>query len=464
MARKCQVIFKVSFLALSMTFLFACGPQIQTTVDTGGPTVQEALTYEGPKARIGVARFDCKAEKCGGDIGYGLADMLSTSLFKSGRFIVLERGEGLTEVQRELELAESGYVDQSKAPKKGLMEGADVLLMGAITAFEPKASGTRAGGVIVPFNVPLLGGVAVKKDEAYLAADIRLVDVRTGRIINATTVEGLASRYKVGGIGGFVAGTVALGAGFSTYKNTPMEKAVRVMLDDAIGEISKLVPQDYYRYDKYGREISSYRPEPGPGPRRTEIRGGESSASPKIIGGSTFKPGSENVFSENFSSYNIGDVPSTITVKSGQIEVAEFSDSKWLRCLSDVQMVKTIDLTRDFAIEYTVYKPQGSPTMSFFIGSSQNAPETLSWSEVIAWKGKKITSYRVETGQTHAFAIASRNGNLKVFVDDNLLVNEPAPTSGLGPKNRDGFLLKTENVNVSRGDELLITDVKITYY
>lgn len=458
-----QILIAVS-LPLTIALLNGCGPQIQTTVDTGGPTVQEAITYEGPKARIGVARFDCKAEKCGGEIGYGLSDMLSTALFKSGRFVVLERGEGLSEVQRELQLSESGYVDKSKAPKMGLMEGADVLLMGAITAFEPKASGTRAGGVVVPFNVPLLGGVAVKKDEAYIAADIRLVDVRTGRIINATTVEGLASRYKVGGIGGFIAGTVALGAGFSTYKNTPMEKAVRVMLDDAINEISKLVPQDYYRYDNRGQEISSYQPAPAVMPRKQERSARATTPPAGIISGSRFSPGRETIFSENFSSYDIGDIPETVTVKSGQVEVAEFSNSKWLRCLSDVRMIKTADLSRDFSIEYTVYKPQGSPNMNFYVGSKTDSPDRLSWREEVTWKGKAITSYRVEPGQTHSFAIERRNGSLKVFVDDNLLVNEPDPVSAGGARGRDGFLLETENVNVSRGDELLITNVKIAYY
>ena len=158
MERQFHQFLKIASIGLTLALTYACGPQIQTTVDTGGPTVQETITYEGPKARIGVPRFDCKAEKCGGDIGFGLSDMLSTALFKSGRFVVLERGEGLSEGQRELDLSESGYVDKSKAPRKGLMEGADVLVMGAITAFEPKASGTRAGGVVVPFNVPLLGG------------------------------------------------------------------------------------------------------------------------------------------------------------------------------------------------------------------------------------------------------------------------------------------------------------------
>ena len=231
-----------------VAILAACGPEISTNVQTSGPTVQEVITYEGPKARIAVASFRCKAAKCSGEIGEGLADMLATSLFRTGRFIVLERGEGLRAIQEELNLAQSGYVQAQKAPQMGLLEGADILVLGAITAFEPEASGIGGGAVVVPFSVPMLGGAAVGKKDAYIAADIRLVDVRTGRVINATRVEGKATSWKVGGLGGAIAGTVAFGVALGAYKNTPMEKAVMVMLDNAIQAISKMVPESYYRY------------------------------------------------------------------------------------------------------------------------------------------------------------------------------------------------------------------------
>ena len=86
------------------------------------------------------------------------------------------------------------------------------------------------------------------KKDAYIAADIRLVDVRTGRVINATRVEGKATSWKVGGLGGAIAGTVAFGGALGAYKNTPMEKAIMVMLDNAIQAISQMVPESYYRH------------------------------------------------------------------------------------------------------------------------------------------------------------------------------------------------------------------------
>jgi len=247
---------KQILLLIGICILFCtCGPQISTNVQTGGPTIQQALTYQGPRARIAIASFKCKAAKCSGEIGDGLADMLSTALFQSGRFVVLERGEGLKAIQEELNLGQSGYVQQGKAPQIGLMEGADILVIGAITAFEPEASGLGGGGVIVPFKVPFIGGAAIKKKEAYISADIRLVDVRTGRVINATKVEGKASSWKVrGGAGGLI-GPIVLGGALGVYRNTPMEKAIRVMLENAVQAISQMVPESYYRYSTTGQPI-----------------------------------------------------------------------------------------------------------------------------------------------------------------------------------------------------------------
>ncbi|ACM93604.1 putative curli production assembly/transport component CsgG subfamily [Nautilia profundicola AmH] len=221
-----------------------------TNVTTSNQNVNEIVKYKGPKARIAVASFKCKAAKCNGQIGSGIADMLTTALFNSGKFIVIERSnEGFSAVERELQLSQ-GMIKQNRQINN--LEGADILVVGAITAFEPKAGGISAGGIVIPRGVPVIGGIKFGKDEAYIAADIRLIDVKTGRIINATTVEGQASKWNIGGIGGGFTGNVALGAGLSTYKNTPMEKAIRDMINKAVEKIAQLIPDNYYRYNANG--------------------------------------------------------------------------------------------------------------------------------------------------------------------------------------------------------------------
>lgn len=252
-----SVIF---LLAIVSIYLSGCSAGTTTTsVQTTEQSFNKAVKYEGPKARIAVANFKCRAAKCGGNIGSGIRDMLVDALVRTGKFIVLERGEGLEAIKEELELGQSGLVQQNKAPQPGLLEGADILVIGSIVAFEPNAGGIGgAVGGLIP-KVPILGGLKLGKQEAYIALTLRFVDVRTGRIINSTRIEGKASSFNVGGLGGGLLGTIPLGGGLEVYKNTPMEKAVMVLIDNAVKAIEKYVPESYYRY-KDGQVVPNSKP------------------------------------------------------------------------------------------------------------------------------------------------------------------------------------------------------------
>jgi curli biogenesis system outer membrane secretion channel CsgG len=84
----------------------------------GGPSIAEAQMepYNGPKARIAVSRFTDKTGKgwWTGQIGDGMADMLTTALFNTNRFIVLER-QTLQDVLAEQDLGASGRIRQDTA-------------------------------------------------------------------------------------------------------------------------------------------------------------------------------------------------------------------------------------------------------------------------------------------------------------------------------------------------------------
>jgi len=237
----------VLFVLFGCFMVFA---SIKTEVSSEGPSASEVLKYQGPKARIAVGKFEVKAAKAAWEIGDGIKDMLIDSLFNTGRFIVLEKGETMSDLKEEFQFGESGW--SKKAPEKGTFETADIILTGAITAFEPDYKKKGGGGIVIPFPFKVGGGLKIEKKEAYIAAHLRLVDVRTRRIIKTAKVEGYASKSNIGILGGGLIGTVALGAGFQKYKNTPMEKAVMVMLENAVKEIIKSVPENYYRYDENG--------------------------------------------------------------------------------------------------------------------------------------------------------------------------------------------------------------------
>ncbi|WP_022852830.1 CsgG/HfaB family protein [Thermodesulfatator atlanticus] len=464
------------FLVLALCVLVSCtSTGVQTNVDTTGPSAQQVLTYKGPKARIAVASFKCKAAKCSGQIGAGIADMLATALFRTGRFIVLERGEGLEAIKKELALGQSGYVRPGAAPQPGQMEGADILVVGAITAFEPEASGFGAGGVVVPFKVPLLGGVKVKKKEAYIAADLRLIDVRTGRVINATSVEGKASSWNVGGLMGTVLGDVGLGGGLEVYRNTPMEKAVRVMLYNAVQAISQLVPENYYRWGQDTQGFNKPPVTPKPAAVSTTQPSGGVIPSGVIQGGAgTFMPGSKVLFAEDFSGYNIGDIPKSLLIRKGQVEVAAFSGKKWLRALSgNVEAIKKIDLPENFAVEWSVYFSGSHWDLghAMFLGYPRKTdkPDVFSWTsnrENPTWSGQWITTIKLKPKIIHHFAVQQKDGMIRIFADGHLIYKEPVGGGIVGAKlpNRDAVSFVIWGENPSEGKECLITDIKITAY
>ncbi len=202
------------------------------------------------RARIAIS-MSCDAGGCN-DVVSGLNDMLTTTLVRTHRFVVLERGGGLSDAAHEVDLGESSYANRRKVVKKGGMMGAEVLVRAAITAFEPNASGTRGTGLAVPSGIPVLGGMHFGSSDAYIAMDMRLIDVRTGEVIDATRVEGKASSFSVGGLGGGTIGKIGLGGGLDVYRNTPMEKAIAVLLDEAVQKLTDRIPARYFRHQAGG--------------------------------------------------------------------------------------------------------------------------------------------------------------------------------------------------------------------
>ncbi len=205
--------------------------------------------YSGPKARIAVADFDVKAAKAGGQIGSGLREMLVTALINSSRFSVLER-QVLGALMQEQELGASGAAQQGTGgAQRGKIKTADLIITAAVTEFEPNASGGGAGiGGGGGVGSGVLGGLlGASMNKAHMALDIRIVDASTSEVLAATRVQGQASDVAGGFMMGFM-GSWALGGGLGAYANTPMEKAIRVCIIEAVRYISQTIPANYYKY------------------------------------------------------------------------------------------------------------------------------------------------------------------------------------------------------------------------
>lgn len=247
-------IFVLVALASIIIWLSSCAPTA-TVTSTGGPSIAEARAerYDGPKARLAVGEFQDKTAKGGWtggwlgmfglrfkQIGDGMRDMLTTTLFNTNRYIVLER-EQLGAVLKEQDLAASGRIKKGTEAPTGEIYGADLIITAAVTEFEGGAKGVGGGTKVLGVRV----GGGVKK--AHIAIDIRIIDAKTSQIVAATSVEGKATSFALGGatrIGGSL--PIALG-GFS---KTPTEKAIRVCIQKAVEYIVSQTPTEYYRYKK----------------------------------------------------------------------------------------------------------------------------------------------------------------------------------------------------------------------
>lgn len=210
--------------------LGACTSSGTKTADTRGIGSQtgQAQLYQGLKARIAVARLQNKSGNkfwYSPSIGDGMADQLTSALFNSNRFIVLER-QTLGDVPRE----------QDTSAPIGQGKGADLLVVGAVSDFKDKASGSQGGGV--------LGAITGGFKKANIAIDLRMIDAKTSRVLAETTVEGASTDSELG----TALGGGPLGGALEEWKNSPMEQALRSAINQSVEFIAVKTPQAYYRH------------------------------------------------------------------------------------------------------------------------------------------------------------------------------------------------------------------------
>ncbi|MEW6102281.1 MAG: CsgG/HfaB family protein [bacterium] len=205
----------------------------------------EMPPYSGPKASLAVSKFEWKAKEAENGVKDGLRDMLTTVLVQSKRFKVLERQE-LGSIKDEIGLSESSYADEREGIEKGKIKVADILVVAAITGWEPGAE--KTGGGVGGFGPGWLGAIGGAFKKSYLAMDIRIISSATSEILASTRIEGEAKEVDLGVLAGGIFGSVPLGAALSKYSKTPMEKAIRVCLKEAVKYISENTPKEYFKY------------------------------------------------------------------------------------------------------------------------------------------------------------------------------------------------------------------------
>jgi curli biogenesis system outer membrane secretion channel CsgG len=151
----------VRVLARSAWLAFAIGAGASGLAQADAPAERPVLAVLKFQDETGAMPFQ-------GGIGRVVTNMLAT---------VLE----------EQDLAESGLLKPGERAKIGQLTGAQYLVMGTITAFQPDTETKVSGGMFRRARVEQT------HHGSYLALDLRVVDASTGEVSYARTIEGHTS-------------------------------------------------------------------------------------------------------------------------------------------------------------------------------------------------------------------------------------------------------------------------------
>jgi curli biogenesis system outer membrane secretion channel CsgG len=196
-----------------------------TVILIGMLMITSGMLISQEKPRLGVLRFTNQVGNLPwwtgtSRVGRELADMLSSELVSTNAFQVLERKE-IDAVLTEQDFAASGRVSPATRAKMGQIKGAKYLVAGSVAAYE---SGVKGVGGGVRIKGVSLGG---KKEKAYLAVDIKVIDTDTGEIVDARTIEATTKGSALGA-NVHLRGGISFGAG--GHQKTAVGKAIRACI------------------------------------------------------------------------------------------------------------------------------------------------------------------------------------------------------------------------------------------
>ncbi len=180
--------FKVILFFIILSLSVGCSTVkdvIHPTEKTASPSKPpiKKEDYKGPKVKVVIMKFIDKSSnvKNSGQTEDGVAEMLGSELLATNRFIIQMRSSG--------------------NDSKQSIKGADLLVEGTITQFEP-------------------GKGFIKKTQSHITFLLNVSDIKTGRKVISQNMEG---------------------------KATPMEKAIKMAIEESAKVIVAKTPSEYYR-------------------------------------------------------------------------------------------------------------------------------------------------------------------------------------------------------------------------
>ncbi len=418
--------------------------------------VEDNLTYQGNKARITVGNIKDKASGCSWQDAEAIGEMLSTALANDPKFIVLASGEEVDELIDEINFGQSGYVEEGRGPEKGLMEGADILVTGAITSFEPNASG--GGGFLGGIKDKAAGTIGVKSKKAKMQIDIKIIDIRTRRILKAKTVKAESKNWKVKMFGAGMVQDVALAGGLGAYSNEPMETAIRAALAKTLELISKEVPDEYYRYQGKGQYTKEYGATEQQSNTAGQTSGGQtqaaqSTAAPTPAPEPTkpaaedmtlytkydFVPGNKVIFYDDLTDEEEGEFPYRWNLEKGVFEIARMGGEYWILCTDNGSIRPKLPigpLPEKYTVELEFWSSGPDKTLPYYYIHWTDADgriigEFCAYGQkatFLSIKSKKLAGKEMPEKWSrglHTMRIMATTRSIKCYVDNIRVANVP---------------------------------------
>ena len=218
------------FKVLPIAFIFSlisCSVIDQIThpdekpIPPAWPTYGQILeeNYKGPKARVVIPQFTDKSLKGqeNSQVGDGIAEMLRQAMLATNRYIVQGK-KSIDDINRGQNTEDSGRIKKENE--------IDLLVEGFIKEFRQGIAGAGEGG-----------------ETSYVTLMVTVTNPRSNQVLATERVRGKATDF--GGTTG--KGGVKLPEVFKDFSKTPMEKAIRIAIEDSTSFIVAKTPPESYR-------------------------------------------------------------------------------------------------------------------------------------------------------------------------------------------------------------------------
>jgi curli biogenesis system outer membrane secretion channel CsgG len=206
-----------------------------------GPAPAADRKADDPDGPIAVAIYDFRSSVTELP-ARGATDMFVDALVHNGRFKVVERSQLNQSLLMEKQLAAQGVTDGAHKDKR--LRAARYLFEGTIS--EANASEAQKSGAVGVAGMTIGGG----KNKDVIAVDVRVVDARTGEILDSISVhKSVRSRSaNVSGAGNFLSTVLAQHGKSSPYtpdvsatqaRKESLDTALRAVIGDAVARLAE---------------------------------------------------------------------------------------------------------------------------------------------------------------------------------------------------------------------------------